>query len=506
MLLHKEFSILGFFILLLLSENIHSQPHVMFNQTCSQAYLEASRMRVEVAKKTMLDAQKGDRDNKAYEFVINYAELISLLTTTNRDTFFEFKDKCTERISTIESIPSETAIKDAIVAELYFHRAMARMIFDEKIRAALDLRKAKLLSNTNRKKYPEFEYNLKLSGLLNLITGSIPDHLKWAASLASLSGSVEIGINEINSYYNSVKNDTLFNCFFPEACCLKLAVIQTFDPIAKAKNQAKTILFDSEIKEEMQKNKLLTFVSADFMMKNGMNDHAIHLLLSMNFDESYLNFSYLDYLTGIALQNKLDIRSVSYFFKYVLNSSNRNYVKASYQRIAWHYLIHNSPSKYQQYIQNVLDFGLQNSESDNVAWEEANSKIKPDLNLLKSRLLFDGGYYDKSSEALRHFKFDSKISENNVEYLYRIARISDEKGDKTNALKYYHLVIAQSSDKPWFYAANSCLMAGFMHEIRNENNIALKYYNACLKLNPSKYKVSIHQKAKAGKNRIEKGS
>lgn len=500
---HKEFSILSFFILLFFSNNALSNSQLVFNQTCSHAYLDASRMQIEHAKSLIKEAQKEDSENQAYLFVNNYADLVELLINTNKTDYEEFKVQCTDRITILENIATESPIKDAIVAELYFHRAMARIVFNDKIRAALDLRKAKILSNENRKKYPDFDYNLKLSGLLNLITGSIPDHLKWAASLASLSGSIDTGIHEINKYYKSVKNDTLFNCFYPEAICLKLAVIQSFDPIAKAENKAKSILFDPEIEKEISVNKLLTFVSADYMMKNGMNDYALKILLSMNFDESYLIFSYTDYLTGMALQNKMDNRAVTYFFKYVLNSSNRNYVKASYQRIAWHYLINNSPVKYQEYIQSVLRFGLQNSESDNAAFEEANSGIKPNLILLKSRLLFDGGYYDKSFEILKQYRADIKISENNIEYLYRLARIYDEKGDKTNALKYYNTVIAQASDKTWFYAANSCLMAGFIHEINKENKIALKYYNACLKLDPDKYKTSIHQKAKAGKNRIE---
>lgn len=506
MVLRKEFSILGVFFLLFFSNNVLSNPQLVFNQTCSHAYLSASRMQIEQAKTMVKEAQKTDFDNQAYLFVCNYADLVELLINTDKADFQEFKIQCAERILILENIQTESPIKEAIIAELYFHRAMARLVFNEKIRAAFDLRKSKLLSNTNRKKHPDFDYNLKLSGLLNLITGSIPDHLKWAASLASLSGSVETGINEINKYYKSVKNDTLFSCFYPEAVCLKLAVIQTFDPIAKAENKARTILFDPEIRKEISINRLLTFVCTDYMMKNGMNDHAIEILLSMNFDDSYLNFSYTDYLTGIALQNKMDIRAVTYFFKYVLNSPNRNYVKASYQRIAWHYLLNNSPIKFQEYTQSVLKFGLQNSETDNAASEEAKSNVKPNLILLKSRLLFDGGYFDKSLEVLKQYKPDIKISENNIEYLYRLARIYDEKGDKTTSLKYYNTVIAQASDKAWFYAANSCLMAGFMHEIKKENTIALKYYNACLKLNPNKYKTSIHQKAKAGKNRIEKGS
>lgn len=506
MLNHKEFCIISITLLSVLfcGQFLKAQPIVHFNQTCSQAYLEASRMRINLAKTIILEAQKKDKDNKAYDFVLNYTELVNLMVNASKSDFLKFKTAATERINTIESIPAESSIRDAIVAELYFHRAMARLLFSEKIRAAFDLRKAKLLSNANRKNHPHFDYNLKLSGLLNLITGSIPDHLKWAASLASLSGNIEEGIKEINKYYRTVKEDTILNCFYPEAICLKLATTQTFDPITRAGKIPRSIIFDDFTQEEIQKNQLLTFVCADYLMKNNLNEQAIQILLSRNFDESYIVFSYLDYLTGIALQNKLDPRAVAYLFKYVLNSTNRNYVKAAYQRIAWHYLINNSTDKYFEYLQSVNKFGLSNSESDNAAMDEAKSLNPPDINLLKAKLLFDGGYFDRSLDALKNFKVVKQISENNIEYLYRMARIYDENNEKNTAIKYYQMVIAQSANKPWYYAANSYLMLGFMYEIRNEYPLALKYYNECLILNPNKYKVSIHQKAKAGKNRVER--
>jgi hypothetical protein len=505
MLKHKEFCIITSLLLILIfcGQNMHTQTFVHFDQTCSQAYLEASRMRLNSAKSIIQEAQKKDNENKAYDFVLNYTELVNLMVNANRTDFQNFKTVCTERISSTESITTESPIRDAIVAELYFHRAMARLLFSEKIRAAFDLRKAKLLSNSNRKKHPHFDYNLKLSGLLNLITGSIPDHLKWAASLASLSGNIEEGIREINKYFRIVKEDTILNCFYPEAICLKLATTQSFDPITRAGKSPRNIIFDEQTQNEIGKNQLLTFVCADYLMKNSMNEQAINILLSRNFDDSYIAFSYLDYLTGIALQNKLDPRAVSHLFKYVLNSANRNYVKAAYQRIAWHYLINNSTEKYHEYLQSVLRFGLSNSESDNAAADEAKSLNPPDINLLKAKLLFDGGYFDRSLETLKNYQITKQISENNIEYLYRMARIYDEKNEKNTAIKYYQMVIAQSADKPWYYAANSYLMLGFMHEIRNENAFALKYYNECLKLNPNKYKVSIHQKAKAGRNRVE---
>ncbi len=502
-MLHRVFSIF-IFGFLLFPINIYTQKYINFDSYCSSAYIDASRMKVIHSIKTLNDASAIQPDNLAYKFVENFADLVYISVNSRKPLYDLFKSSCSERMDAFEKCNEKSPLKKALLSEMYLQRAIGRLIFNEKIRASLDIRSAKILMEENKKEYPNFMYNYKLSGMLNLILASIPDNLKWAASLVSLNGSIDKGIREIETYYYFVKNDTNYSCFYPEAMCLKIATIQVFDPISKAANKPQILFNQSDFKAEVEINELLLFVCADYMMKNGMNDAAIPLLLNQNFDEMYLSFDYLDYITGIALQNKLDARAPKYFFKYVLNSTNRNYVKASYERIAWHYLLNANMDKYKEYISNVLSFGLNNSESDNVAELEASSGKIPNLILLKARLLFDGGYYDKSLEVIKKFPFTNVVTEENIEYAYRMGRIFHEKKEIEKALNYYNIVISQSAIEPWFYAANSCLMAGLLCELNNQKDKALLYYEKCLKLNPDKYKVSIHQKAKAGKNRILK--
>lgn len=497
----KEFSFF-FLFFFILSLNSYSQKNCHFNKTCQQAYLDASRMKVIDAHKLLKEAQQKDSENLAYKFVENFADLVLISVKTNTSFFEIFKTNCTERIEEFENSIIVSPIKNAMLAEMYFHKAIARLMFNEKFRASLDIRKAQALIIENKKSYPDFSYNYKVSGILNLVVASIPDNLKWAVSLISLSGNIDQGIREIDLFYYFTKSDSAYQCFFPEAVCLKLATMQVFDPISKSSDKPKIVFSDQLVQSEILVNKLLLFVCSDFMMKNGMNDKAIELLLNQSFDDSYLVFDYLDYITGIALQNKLDPRAPSYLFKYVINSSNRNYIKASYQRIAWHYLLNNNSEKYKEYMSNVLSFGLNNSESDNAAFDEASSGKSPNSILLKARLLFDGGYYAKSQQVIEKYPFTNVLSEENIEYAYRLARIYHETGQFDKAIHYYNIVISQASEKPWFYAANSCLMAGLLCEINHQTKKAIAYYEQCLKINPEKYKISIHQKAKAGKNRI----
>lgn len=75
-------------------------------------------------------------------------------------------------------------------------------------------------------------------------------------------------------------------------------------------------------------------------------------------------------------------------------------------------------------------------------------------------------------------------------------------GKITQAVSSYELVIDSGKDLPYFYAGNSALQLGLIYEAMKQPEKALHYYNVCLKLRFNEYQTSIHQKAKAGINRI----
>ena len=129
----------------------------------------------------------------------------------------------------------------------------------------------------------------------------------------------------------------------------------------------------------------------------------------------------------------------------------------------------------------------------------------PNLVLLKARLLFDGGYYDKALNELlnsptKSFLFTRKDL---VEYSYRLGRIYHESGNPDKALSFYRLTIQRGKNDPWYFAAASALQMGLIYESRGDFSRADSAYNVCLECKPAEYKNSLSQKAKAGISRIK---
>ena len=89
-----------------------------------------------------------------------------------------------------------------------------------------------------------------------------------------------------------------------------------------------------------------------------------------------------------------------------------------------------------------------------------------------------------------------------TEYFYRKARIFDKAKQFDKAIQYYQITIANGRSVPYYYAANSAYLLGFLFEQQQNYTEAIKNYNLCLSLDGYEYENSIHQKASVALNRL----
>jgi tetratricopeptide (TPR) repeat protein len=90
-----------------------------------------------------------------------------------------------------------------------------------------------------------------------------------------------------------------------------------------------------------------------------------------------------------------------------------------------------------------------------------------------------------------------------VEYNYRLGRIYHESGNSAKAIERYRQTIIQGKSEPYYFAAGAALQLGLLYENNGAFQKADSAFNLCLSINTSEYKTSLHQKAKAGLNRLK---
>jgi hypothetical protein len=67
---------------------------------------------------------------------------------------------------------------------------------------------------------------------------------------------------------------------------------------------------------------------------------------------------------------------------------------------------------------------------------------------------------------------------------------------------YYQTTIDQGKEASYYFACNAALQIGRIYESKKNLNKAKEFFNRCLSMKPDEYRNSLHQKAKAGLNRI----
>lgn len=476
--------------------------HFEMTPAYSKAYLEILRLRFSTASSIINREKEKDPSNQADAYLMSYLDFLKALISEEDKNYAVLQSNKIVRINKIQSVSTTSPWRLYSLGQLNLQSGMASAKTGDYVKAALDIKKAYTQFTENQRHFPAFKPNKAGLGLLHVLIGTIPESYRWITGIFGMEGDVKEGLNELQGLLTSVSNDNEYPYLYNE--CIFITTFITFNLTITDDNVASMlhILENDKSSREIKSNPLLIYAVASFYSNRGMNDKALALLSERPLDESYYEFCYLDYLTGVALLNKLDKSARIYFLKYITNFKGKNFIKASYQRLAWSYLIEGDFAGYKKFISRVKLFGDDKMDNDREAFNEATRNVIPDLRLLKVRLLFDGGYYDPSEKLLNQLSPKTLTEQGNIEYLYRSARINHKKGDLLKAKHLYYETYKKGKAYTTYYAANSMLNLGNIYEKEGNSTQSLWCYKQCFILDFNEYHNSITQKAKAGINRL----
>ena len=75
--------------------------------------------------------------------------------------------------------------------------------------------------------------------------------------------------------------------------------------------------------------------------------------------------------------------------------------------------------------------------------------------------------------------------------------------DYDDATRHYVIAIQLGKDLDYYYACNAALQCGVIYEMNGNSDEAEAFFKKCLSMKPDDYQTSLHQKAKAGLNRLK---
>jgi len=427
----------------------------------------------------------------------NYIDFLTILITEDFNYFKLHEDLKDERLRFLDNNDKDSPYYLYSKAEVSLQWAFSRLKFEQYPTAAYELVKAYRLLENNKKKFPDFMLNNKGLGLIHALLGAVPKGFHWILNLAGLKGSVSLGLSELDA----ILNDDRFIMYEDE-----ILFLLSFLQINLGNNDILCQKYLDRIGNGYEDNLLLNFAAARLSHNLGRNDYCLTVLKNRPNNSSKVKFHYLDYLQGMSYLYMLDYENAKQKFEdFLADFKGINYIKSANHKLAWIAFLQNNTEKKITLFERVILDGNTLIDEDKIALNDAQRDYISHPVLLKTRLLFDGGYYSLALTEINQFIGDqySSFGVHKTEYLYRLARIESKlNNSEEKIIEYYERVLEEGRDATSYYIPMSALQIGLIYENKNNFSQAESYFNKCLSMSGFDHERGIHQKAKSGLGRI----
>ncbi len=468
-----------------------------FNSNCTQAYENILSLKLKRAR-VLIDQEKVTHPDNAITILLdNYYDYFYLLTSDSKADYDRLKDNKGKRIDLLEKEDDKSPYYNFSIAQVNLQWALIYSRFGENTSAGFAINKAYKLLQSNTKKFPGFMPDDIPLGLVNVLLGSLPDGaLKSTLGFLGIKGNSAAGLNMLQQL--SVKLPHSSYAMYYDELVFYLTYIQSYvinDSNAYAKMQQYATAMDNG---SLNKAYIKAFVA----LRTGHSGETIDLLQHRPVGSDYASYPYLDYLLATAMMNRLDSAADNYFKKFLNETKGVSYVKDAYLHLAWDALLHGDERHYQSYIQLVKTKGYTFNDKDKQALTEAGNPT-PNVDLLKARLLFDGGFYDRALKTLQD-KNPASLTQvfDKTDYYYRLGRVYDALEKDDDAIRNYQQAINTGKGTPYYYAPTAAVKIGNIYERQKNKAEAVHYYNMAIAFKNHQYENSIEQKAKEGLKRM----
>jgi hypothetical protein len=462
----------------------------VWNTHTDSLYNNIISLKLKGSKQTIAAEGYANLNNYLLEDYIGFLEVF---LSEDEQVFERFEVAQEKRFIAVKNGDGKSPWHLYVQAEMSLHFALASLKMKNYYDGFMGCRKAWKLYHANRERFPQFKPNLKGIATLKAIMGIIPSQYQWGVSLLGLEGDLKGGMERLRQLSGT-----------PFEFRLETTLIYTSLLIHLEGKHDEAWQAIGRAGYPLAGNLFTYYTAANAAIYSKHNENALAMLANRPKGAEYADFPFMEYLHGLALINSLDTNCRPHFNNYLSQNRNQNNIKNAYQKLAWSYLIVGDTAQYKKQMGLVKTKGISELDADKQAQKEADSGQVPDVPLLKARLLFDGGYFEKALSII-YDKTPANYTTKplQLELVYRKGRIYDAMGKQTEAIASYKETIKLGEKEPMYFAANAALNLGFIYEKVHDKTQARYYYNLCINLKDHEYYSGLSQKAKSGLERLD---
>lgn len=470
-----------------------------FNKNLLVAQQQNYELRLKRAHTILLEERAIDEENSAIHYLLHFNAFLKAFISEEEADYTAYRKVQDAALFHYESLPDTLAFKRLAQSDAYFFSATLKAKFEEFYGAARDVNRANSLINENHELFPDFLPNNKTRGIIKVYLSRVPDNYAWVVRMLGISGNMKEGLSLLQTLAHTNQDTGYMNLFSKEA-----AYLYSFSLMHVAKQPAKAWSETLRCTNDYTTNLISTYFRSTMAAKLNKNETAISILERRPISEEYEEFYFLDYLLGVAKLNKLDVTSILDLHQFYTHYNGRNYIKSCLQKMSWYYVVTGNASKAEEYKAQISNKGHKLNDEDKQAVRYADKEL-PHAELLKTRLLYDGGYTKEASEVIA--KILPKLlatRQLKAEFCYRKGRILEKEGNMDAALKLYEACTLYGIDSKEYYAAYASIYLGDYYLKQGYAVQAKKFYERALTFRDNReYVSSVEQRAKAGLQKLK---
>lgn len=475
--------------------SLYAAPDAYYTPEYKKAFGYITQLRFAEARQ-IVDEQRGKNPQNRVGSYLDAAMICAeIFANEDQQRFVRAQERIDALLLEIEEVEASNPFRNLFLGEIHLAQATLNGKFKNNIKAAWQFYKAYGLLTENAKRFPEFmPHNISL-GVLYAGIGSLPEDYRSMAGLLGFEGSVQGGLAMVKKAFWRLSADEDLNFYRPYAGFVYSYVTHQLGTSSNVSPQSLSL--------DVTKSSFLIYAQAIIELENGNAEEALKWLDSRPRGERYFDFNYMDYLQGKILLGLNPERAIHYFEKYLQSISGDVYVKSTYRYLSWCYLLKGKEEKAEEMRENVFRKGSTTTGADRQALQEATDGFN--YTLIKARVLFDVGKYDKADAFLKGHPVKSccDTPAEEAEYYYRYGRIKQEQEQVTEAVLWFSRSLGVVNAGSTFAVGNSALQLGLLYEQQGDVRKAKEYFRKTLKYSGYPFYEGIHQKAKAGLSRLK---
>ncbi|MCR5697907.1 MAG: hypothetical protein K6G73_13135 [Marinilabiliaceae bacterium] len=426
------------------------------------------------------------KDEAMRRYLEEYMAVMNYTATNNKDNYNKYMTASDAALKVVDA----HKYGHTLHCNLLLHRCLVEMSNGSLIGGGMQFWKAYREFKAGEKQYPEYEGQIMLRGIFNILLSQIPEKWKGIAGFLGFDGGdLAKGFECIEDYRRRMNG-------VPGA--FNESLLLSFANIFLSHEQVVSDELANQMKLSQSPVVQYVYLLSMGRKYHGSEAEKVIAALPARFYNVFPLFYHQKAKFALrGLRTRDAIAAADDFIRVYDGMACRN---DAYLIKAYAYLLDGNSAKANELAAQCVKLAAK-SDVDKRTLADAERVPETDRTLLRARMQFEYGNFYESLSTLRSYKMPEQ---HRIEYIFRYARAQHLMGDVTHALANYDRAISWAANDKRYFGPYSAVYAADEMIKQNKLDAAKAYIKTARQLNNGEFSKEIDQRIALTTRQIDK--